>query len=65
MDRGLMAKEDWSKLGFRETKAEAKSVNRGCSGSKTIFNWLMIFKFIYNTVYPGFTNSAEAAERQG
>ena len=25
MDRGLMAKEDWSKLGFREAKAEAKT----------------------------------------
>ena len=25
----------------------------------------MIFKFIYNTVCPGFADSAEAAERQG
>ena len=25
MDRGLMAKEDWSKLGFREAKAETKT----------------------------------------
>ena len=25
MDRGLMAKEDWSKLGFREAKAEIKT----------------------------------------